>query len=419
MPVAAPEIEMPAPVPEALKAPEVEVKKPLLSDAAKRTIKIILIATAVIAAAVVAYFALTSFQASPFIAANAQFKDTSIYPTSSTKGTVFTLQTEVLHLASSGESECVSVPAVTAKIGTFDVRMERSKAIDGSEKAGKCLYLGTFDSVQATVGDKHMIIEARDREGNTKQSDSVSFTINELECVTLHQGTGSNPLDIVFLGDKYANAALFEQHAKIHADHLVSVEPFKKNAGKINIHTVLSGAGLDCIESSGTIKCNDEAISRIASICPYEEIIVLMNTPNQAGTANPHAYASAMYPEISLHEFGHSFGPEQINLADQYSYGFPSDGRLKDAPNCAPMGCDKWNDIPGTGCYSTDKYGREGCMYSDWYRPAEYNPEIGESLMEGAELPQRQTLNETTELVTVKFDAPSFAALEKLLEGYA
>ncbi|MBN3037156.1 MAG: hypothetical protein JW834_01795 [Candidatus Diapherotrites archaeon] len=354
---------------------------------------------------------------SDFDASQAFFQEARIHPAASTKGTVFNIIAEVKMQRGTG-TKCSQPAVVQATVGDEVVTLYD----DGQHNDGKkrdCTFVGLWDSIDAAVGQYEARITVADAEGKEIESEPMTYNVTDNECVTIQDsGNPDTKLDIVFVGDKYEDLAQFDTDVDIHSEFLISVEPFDAYKNKINIHRVRARADLGCSTGGGYITCNDAEVERLAAQCPYDEIIVLVNTGDMAGTANPHAYAGHLYPEITVHEFGHSFGPEPINLADEYSYevSITLGNDIGDPPNCDFEPCAKWAGVPGTGCEATDKFGLEGCSYTEWRKPTKYDKDSGMSIMEGASMKPR---NDPHPTVPVAFDPVSVEHIKRLLEAYS
>ncbi|ODS41335.1 MAG: hypothetical protein A7315_06610 [Candidatus Altiarchaeales archaeon WOR_SM1_79] len=202
-------------------------------------------------------------------------------------------------------------------------------------------------------------------------------------CKTLvNNGLSASLFDIVFVGDNYTAAQLaqFAADVNTHQSTLLSVAPFSNHTGNINIHWVNESRNLGCQYNCNgmarLICCNSTAVMNLASQCPADEIIVLLNSNTYGGSGmrgsgglttyavsysgNDTNYPNSEGDRVTVHEFGHSFG----NLHDEYTYLNPYWGPA-DGPNCdnavpCPP-CPKFTGIPGAGCYP-------GCTNINWCR---------------------------------------------------
>jgi hypothetical protein len=352
-----------------------------------------------------------------FDARNARITAAAFHPAASTQGTVFIVNAEV---KSAGE-QCFQPKAVKAAVQGKEVLLvDDGKHGDG--RRGDCVFGGEFDSVNTPIGNYTGIITVEDTRGVSKESDPLNFSITDNACVTVEDhGPPEKKLDVVFIGDRYDDLNRFDSDVRIHKDFILSVAPFSEERTRINVHEIRAATRLGCQAEQGVWTCDDSIIAQQATQCPWDEIIVLVNEPVQAGTANPYAYAGRLYPEISLHELGHALGPGGINLVDEYSYGISGADdsfSLGSPPNCDEEPCSKWAGVPGTGCFAQDKFGETGCTYTEWRRPVQFDKATGVSIMEGATLKKRSELTQSSEFAPVGFDPVSYAYVKKLLEEY-
>jgi hypothetical protein len=335
-----------------------------------------------------------------------------MYPPASTQGTVFTVNAKIKSVIA-GQEKCFAPPTINAIINGKNIKMF-DDGKHGDKKHRDCYYGGTWDSSTTNIGGYQATVHVEDKLGVTKDSKPITFNITDNACVTLEdKGNPETNLDIVFVGDGYTNLNLFDSDVRAHKDYLLSVKPFPTYRDRISVHEVRAPLKLECQIKNSLIYCNDVAVMQAAAQCPVDEIIVILNTDEIAGTANPYAYVTRPYPEITVHEFGHAFGPEEINLADEYSYGISvtSGNMVGNPPNCKPAD----NCPTGWSCSAIDKFGVKGCTFTEWVRYQPFNPNTGVSVMEGAKVTHRSN---PTPTIKVGFDEPSKQHLIKLLEGY-
>lgn len=238
-------------------------------------------------------------------------------------------------------TESILIEFATSVTGDFNVEIVCSDEFGnngyiGIKTRGECLYECCDDT---------------DCEQN-EYCDSISYSCERRSCVTvLNSGPSSDKLDIVFVSDDYGagDFTKFENDVKEHSNKILSMIPFSTYKSKINVFRVDKFDDLGCEFHGRCIVCDNTKVSKIASECPNDKIIVLVNSNRWAGCAGLYgvAAASSAHPFIGLHEFGHSFG----GLWDEYSYG--GEGfSTEDSPNCdSTPTCSKWDNIRGTGCY--------------------------------------------------------------------
>lgn len=220
-------------------------------------------------------------------------------------------------------------------------------------------------------------------------------------------GPSSNRVDIVFLGDGYAQAdidsGVYRAHVDAMIDHMFydNEEPFQRYRNYFNIfsvNTVSNESGAD-IPADGIYR--DTALDASYSWAggPDRLLYVSDSKANQArndallgtgitadmqfvtvnetryggggGSYAVYAGGNSSAPEIALHEVGHSFS----GLADEYFYdGLTYTGPEPSQPNVTISSTgDKWSqwigyDQPGIGTIGA----YEGGMYADYgiYRPS-------------------------------------------------
>lgn len=192
-----------------------------------------------------------------------------------------------------------------------------------------------------------------------------------------YASAGNGYLDIAFIGDGYADMALFHKHVDKAMSQLLTYEPFKSRASQIRAHYVDSYVDLYCRRDIATERlaiCNNDPIptwNNTAHIIqtvnsfgvPYDQIVVVWNnTEYQASGGTGIAVISGANKEVSHvfpHEFGHSFG----GLTDEYILSSPNQPATK---NCSEM-----NPNPAwTGIVTPDAY-HQGCNYEHWWRSSE------------------------------------------------
>lgn len=166
----------------------------------------------------------------------------------------------------------------------------------------------------------------------------------------IDQGDPANHLDIVFLAEGYTKDEMqkFTEDAQRMIDYLFEYEPYKSKKEKINVWLVKSDS-----QDSGTDIPGDSiyketvlnssfytfgserylmtddfyAVRDVASLVPYDDICILVNSEKYGGggiynyyaiTSVDHAYSK----EVFIHEFGHSFaglGDEYYNSSTAYN----------------------------------------------------------------------------------------------------
>ncbi len=165
------------------------------------------------------------------------------------------------------------------------------------------------------------------------------------KCRYVHKGGDSKEaIDIAIVGEGYTKEEMdiFYRDAKETADQILSYEPFKGKADKLNfiavpVESKESGVSIPlkgewkqtAFSSHFSTFYSDRYLTTLhlfdlhdaLSSVPYEHIIILANTDNYGGGGilNSYVLTAAHNPwamPVVVHEFGHSFG----GLADEYFY---------------------------------------------------------------------------------------------------
>ena len=166
-----------------------------------------------------------------------------------------------------------------------------------------------------------------------------------VKCRYVHKGGDSREaIDIAIVGEGYTKEEMeiFYRDAKETADQILSYEPFKSCASRLNfiavpVESKESGVSIPlknewkqtAFSSSFSTFYSDRYLTTLhlfdlhdalASV-PYEHIIILANTDNYGGGGILNSYVltaahNRWAMPVVVHEFGHSFG----GLADEYFY---------------------------------------------------------------------------------------------------
>jgi len=165
------------------------------------------------------------------------------------------------------------------------------------------------------------------------------------KCRYMHKGGDSREaIDIAIVGEGYTKEEMevFYRDAKETADQILSYEPFKGMASRLNfvavpVESKESGVSIPlkgewkqtAFSSHFSTFYSDRYLTTLhlfdlhdalASV-PYEHIIILANTDNYGGGGILNSYVltaahNRWAMPVVVHEFGHSFG----GLADEYFY---------------------------------------------------------------------------------------------------
>ena len=200
----------------------------------------------------------------------------------------------------------------------------------------------------------------------------INFTVFDAQCISaVSSGTIDDKIDVVFVPEKYTDLGKFQEDVLNYLDFdgnkggIFSVEPFRSNRGKFNFYFVNQtndlGCKIGCFGVDRLVCCNDNKVKRVASQCPYDQILVLMDTTQFCGASKDYATVCTIKDKraglVLVHEMGHTLG----GLGDEYDYG---ETGSTDAPNCDTEGCKKWMGLPGLGCFKT-------CGYTNLFRPTD------------------------------------------------
>ncbi len=217
------------------------------------------------------------------------------------------------------------------------------------------------------------------------------------ECVSIiyNQEPGES-IDIVFLGYGYSDTGTFSKEVNEYINEVFfEMEPFRSSKDKINFYRV-DDFSLECSLGS-YVSCEDYKTKILASNCPHDYIIVIVDRSKLADTLSPvRSSALANIAKINtadnrfviMHELGHTFGGLADEYVDKYyeNMGFKAD----EYPNCDTQGCNKWYGKESTGCFG-------GCSTNAYFRSSET------SIMKELKVHDYGALNK--EIIKKKIDA--------------
>lgn len=226
--------------------------------------------------------------------------------------------------------------------------------------------------------------------GTKAQISTFKPAEKEIDCVSvLYNSNPNNSIDIVFVGDGYTKWDSFVTDVNDNIQMFLTTEPFKSNKDKLNFYRVDKLDEINC-EVGSWIKCDEFEVKKVASYCPNDYIMVLvdrnkvkdlLNPVRSSAVSNMEKINTADNKLVVLHEFGHIFG----GLADEYvddKYYGSINFNPNDYPNCdLPPQCNEWHGINGTGCFA-------GCSLGRYSRPTE------NSLMRSLSIEKFGPLNE-------------------------
>ena len=158
----------------------------------------------------------------------------------------------------------------------------------------------------------------------------------------IDNGKSENKIDIVFLPDGYTNEEMdkFNSDVKKFSGELFNTTPFEQNKNKFNIWLVEAASmesGTDIpgkniwkktilntrfytFDSERYLMTYDIwAVRNAAGNVPYDQIVILVNTPKYGGGGvynyyNTFSSDNVKSPGLLVHEFGHGL----VGLADEY-----------------------------------------------------------------------------------------------------
>ncbi len=220
-----------------------------------------------------------------------------------------------------------------------------------------------------TIGDTAKI--SLTSKGNRTLVSTFRASEKEVDCVSLlYNSHPNNSIDIVFLPYGYAKFDDFREDANKNLNTFLTTEPFKSNKEKLNFYRIDNLEHLNC-EIGDWVKCDEFEVKKLASYCPNDYIIILVDRSRikdllkpvrSSAVSNMEKINTADNKLVVLHEFGHLFG----KLADEYvdeKYYLNIAFEADDYPNCdSPPECTGWYGINGTGCF-------DGCSLKKYSRP--------------------------------------------------
>ncbi|MBS3097872.1 hypothetical protein J4209_03715 [Candidatus Woesearchaeota archaeon] len=204
--------------------------------------------------------------------------------------------------------------------------------------------------------------------GGLTQLSALAADDKDVDCVSIFFNKNhQESIDIVFLGYGYSTTESFASDANDYINNqFLNTEPFKSNKEKINFYRIDDFTDLGC-EIKDWISCSEFKIKQLASQCPNDHIIVLVDRNKikdmispvrSSALSNTIKINTADRKTVLMHEFGHSFA----SLADEYvDNSYYKEFNEENYPNCDSTPCYKWQPLT-EGCF-------KGCSTNAFFRP--------------------------------------------------
>ncbi len=207
--------------------------------------------------------------------------------------------------------------------------------------------------------------------GNNSAVSTFRPSEKEIDCVDVaYNSNPNNSIDVVFVGYGYNKYDDFKKDVSDNINIFLETEPFKSNKEKMNFYRIDKLDWLDC-EVGDWVRCDEFEVKKLASYCPNDYIIVLVDRSKlkdfirpvrSSAVSNMAKINTADKKLVVLHEFGHIFGGLADEYVDERYYG-SINFNANDYPNCdMPPECVGWSGVNGTGCF-------EGCSLGRYARP--------------------------------------------------
>lgn len=241
-------------------------------------------------------------------------------------------------LAYYGAQSGYSLLDLLPELGRFPLLVPR---LDGAERVR--LEVRQADGSYAEVGD-YTLADA--------EADDVGVSDAPVGWETLYEsGPPEGRLDLVIVGDGYTEAEQdrWRADAAAVAEELLSTPPFSDHASRLNLHRVdvisaESGVSYDCTDvcgmrdtalgtvfplevvnavtgtdyrTSAVFQLDQWEVARVASVAPWDFVLVVANTSHEGGFAVHFATVTNQtdaWTAVAVHELGHLLGL----LGDEY-----------------------------------------------------------------------------------------------------
>ena len=217
-----------------------------------------------------------------------------------------------------------------------------------------------------------------------------------ITAATANDPSTPGALNVLLLASGFTDARIstFPPLAVGIQSQLLNAEPFRSQSSRVIFRAARATTNLGCAPGCDGIErlmcCNNTAVvnAALASGLPFDEIIVVHDTPTYAGAGyrdfgtyrtNSYntfttAYNGIYTEEMVMHEFGHSFG----DLCDEYTYS-TEPIYYHECANCRPSCTDlgPFGEVCTPGCDAAPSYFRpEDSVMLDLLIPAYNNASI-------------------------------------------
>ncbi len=288
------------------------------------------------------------------------------YPEQGQTGTVFNIKLQLVNKSGIYRIDA-RVIGDEGSAGTFPLFDDGSH---GDEAKDDGIYANVFDSTGKKDGIYRIDIVINPSEKQLVFENSSVIKIFGTKCEPIiYNGNPSDKIDITIIPYKYTDLGKFRKEAvDLIRKGIMSYGSFSDESKKINFYIVNQSEELGCKRDKTTgvlVNCNDARVQEVASQCPSDSIIVLIDDKDFCGAASSYVrVCNGWNPEqVAVHELGHSFA----GLGDEYVYSsaYPGlDINEEEYPNCDIFGCEKWDYLEGVKCL-------KGCGFDSKYRASD------------------------------------------------
>ncbi|MBS3077658.1 hypothetical protein J4233_05305 [Candidatus Pacearchaeota archaeon] len=179
---------------------------------------------------------------------------------------------------------------------------------------------------------------------------------SSIACKVIQENSGG--INLVFFAA--------EEQAKKYSNYILTVEPFANHKDKFSFYYITPGQFSPACEiyQGIAILCQSSALTKAASACPNDYIIVLGEEPSSIRSS---AFKGVMSLNINhpLTVFAHEFAHVFDNFAEEYSS--PGASIPRESENCQKK-CSDFKKFPE----NTENYGCfKECTNADYYREFE------------------------------------------------